>query len=112
MLSANMSVMPTKARQVLREALALSPKARADIARTLLRSLDASEEPGVDAAWAVEVERRLHEIESGEAKLIPWERVRRRLEATVGRGRKKRQVPPGGRARFRGRPSLTSAAAS
>jgi hypothetical protein len=50
MLSANMSVMPTKARQVLREALALSPKARADIAGTLLRSLDASEEPGVDAA--------------------------------------------------------------
>ena len=82
--------MPTKARQVLREALMLPPKARADIAGTLLRSLDAPEETGVDAAWAVEVGQRLREVDSGEAKLIPWQRVRRRLEATVSRGRKKR----------------------
>ena len=89
-LSATIPSMPTKARQVLREALALPPKARADIAGTLLRSLDVPEEAGVDAAWAVEVERRLREVDSGEAKLIPWQRVRRRLEATVSRGRKKR----------------------
>jgi putative addiction module component (TIGR02574 family) len=82
-LSANIPSMPSKAQQVLREALALPPKARADIAGTLLRSLDATEEAGVDAAWAVEVEHRLREVESGAAKLIPWERVRRRLESTV-----------------------------
>jgi hypothetical protein len=64
--------------------------ARADIAGTLLRSLDAREDTGVDAAWAVEVDRRLGEIESGEAKLIPWQRARRRLESAVSRGRKKR----------------------
>jgi putative addiction module component (TIGR02574 family) len=80
--------MPSKAQQVLREALALPPKARADIAGTLLRSLDATEDAGVDAAWAVEVEDRLREVESGEARLIPWERVQRRLESTVSRGRK------------------------
>ena len=89
-LSATIPSMPTKARQVLREALALPPKARADIAGTLLRSLDVPEEAGVDAAWAVEVEQRLREVDSGEARLIPWERVRRRLEAAVNRGRKKR----------------------
>ena len=89
-LSANIASMPSKAQQVLREALALPPKARADIAGTLLRSLDAKEDAGVDAAWAVEVEHRLREVESGEAKLIPWVRVRRRLESTVSRGRKKR----------------------
>ena len=54
-LSATIPTMLTKARQVLREALALPPKARADIAGTLLRSLDVPEEAGVDAAWAVEV---------------------------------------------------------
>jgi putative addiction module component (TIGR02574 family) len=89
-LSANIRPMPSKAQQVLREALALPPKARAEIAGTLLRSLDLREEAGVDAAWEVELDRRLREIESGEAKLIPWERVRRRLESTVSRGRKKR----------------------
>jgi len=82
--------MPSKAQQVLREALALPPKARADIAGTLLRSLDTKEETGVEAAWAVEVEHRLGEIESGKTKLIPWQRVRRRLESAVSRGRKKR----------------------
>ena len=89
-LSASIPSMPTKARQVLREALTLPPKARADIAGTLLRSLDAPEEAGVDAAWVVEVEQRLREVDSGEAKLIPWDRIRRRLEAAVSRGRKKR----------------------
>jgi putative addiction module component (TIGR02574 family) len=98
--------MLTKARQVLRDALALPPKARADIAGTLLRSLDAPEKAAVDAAWAVEVEQRLREIDSREAKLISWERVRRRLETAVSRGRKKRQVPPGGGARSRRGPAL------
>jgi putative addiction module component (TIGR02574 family) len=82
--------MPSKARQVLREALALPPRARADIAGTLLRSLDASEQSGVEAAWAAEIERRLGELDAGKVKLIPWDRVRRRLETAVVRGRKKR----------------------
>ena len=43
-----------------------------------------------EAAWAAEVERRLGGLDAGKAKLIPWARVRRRLEAVVVRGRKKR----------------------
>ena len=89
-LSADTPSMPSRARQVLRDALALPPKARADIAGTLLRSLDAPDEAGVDAARAVEVEQRLREVDSGETKLIPWERVRRRLEVAVSRGRQRR----------------------
>lgn len=54
-LSANTPSMRSKAQQALRNALALSPKARADIAGTLLRSLDATEDAGVDAAWAAEI---------------------------------------------------------
>ncbi len=88
--SVTIAAVPSKAQQVLREALALPPKARADIAGTLLRSLDERDDSGVDAAWAAEVEDRLGEIESGQAKLIPWHRVRRRLESRVSRGRKKR----------------------
>lgn len=89
-LSATIPSMPTKVRQVLREALSLPPKARAEIAGTLLLSLDAPEEDGVDADGAVEVEQRVREVDSRAARLIPWERVRRRLEAAVGRGRKRR----------------------
>jgi putative addiction module component (TIGR02574 family) len=79
--------MLSKARQVLREALALPPKARADIAGTLLRSLDAPQQASVEAAWAGEVGRRLREVASGEAKPFPWERARRLLEAAVSHGR-------------------------
>jgi hypothetical protein len=57
-----------KAQQVLREALALSPRARADIAGTLLRSLDVEDDPDIEKAWAREVERRLKEIESGKVR--------------------------------------------
>jgi hypothetical protein len=39
-----------------------------------------------EAAWAAEVERRPGELDAGKAKLIPWARVRRRLEAAVARG--------------------------
>jgi putative addiction module component (TIGR02574 family) len=81
--------MVRKTREVLREALALSPKARAEIASTLLHSLDVEEDPNVEAIWAAEIERRFREVESGKAKLLPWERVRRELRAGLKRARKK-----------------------
>ena len=80
--------MRTKARHVLREALSLPPRARADIAGTLLRSLDESDDPNVEAAWIIELEQRLKDVDSGKVKLMPWETVRRRLRATLKRGRK------------------------
>ena len=81
--------MRPKAQQILRQALTLPPKARADIAGTLLHSLDRDDDPDVDAALVVELERRVKDLESGKAKLIPWERVRRSLWAGLKRGRKK-----------------------
>ena len=78
--------MSPKALQLLREALSLPPKARADIAGTLLRSLDVEDDPDVEAAWAVEIERRLRDVQSGKVKLVPWEQVRRRLRAGLRRG--------------------------
>jgi len=81
--------MVRKTREVLREALALSPKARAEIASTLLHSLDVEEDPNVEAIWAAEIERRFREVDSGKAKLLPWESVRRELRAGLKRARKK-----------------------
>jgi putative addiction module component (TIGR02574 family) len=47
----------------------------------ILESLDDEPDPGVDAAWAEEVERRIRQVDSGEVKLIPWEQVRAELFA-------------------------------
>lgn len=51
------------------QALKLSPEERAQLADRLITSL--FEDHEIEDAWAVEVERRIEEIESGRAKLIP-----------------------------------------
>lgn len=84
-----MSHMTLRAQKVLREALSLPPRARADIAGTLLRSLDQGDDPGVERAWEAEVERRIHDVDSGRVKLVPWTQVRRRLRVALRRGRSK-----------------------
>lgn len=40
---------------------------------------DEDADPGVDAAWVAEVERRLESFERGEAKTVSWEDARARL---------------------------------
>ena len=51
------------------QALKLSPEERAQLADRLVTSLFKDEE--IEDAWAAEVERRIEEIESARAKLIP-----------------------------------------
>ena len=77
--------MKLTASEVLRRALQLPPRARADIAGTLLRSLDEIEDPGVEAAWRAEVARRLEEIDSGRVRLVPWDTVERAMRAKIRR---------------------------
>jgi putative addiction module component (TIGR02574 family) len=70
--------------ELLKKALALPPEARAALASSLFESLD--EEPadeGVEAAWSEEIKRRIEDIESGKAEMIPYEEVRRRLAALL-----------------------------
>jgi putative addiction module component (TIGR02574 family) len=64
---------------LLRQALQLDPKARAELAVLLLDSVPAEPKEEVDAAWEVEVARRVRELESGSVATIPWEDVRDRL---------------------------------
>jgi putative addiction module component (TIGR02574 family) len=63
--------------------LALPPEARAAIAGSLLESLNAPADEGVEAAWSEEIERRIEEIDSGKVQMIPYEEVRRRLAARL-----------------------------
>ena len=73
--------MSTKGQRLLEEALALPPGERADLAATLLESLDEGEDEGLEEAWAEEIKRRMEDVESGRVKTIPWSEARRRLIA-------------------------------
>ena len=80
--------MSPRAQELLREAMALPVKERADLAAELLASLDdaAAEDPAeVEAAWTAEIERRARRVMTGETPGIPWEDVRRRAEADLRR---------------------------
>ena len=60
------------------EVLKLPLDQRADLAAALLKSLDDEPEEEVEGAWAAEIERRLHDIRSGEVNLEDWKTVRDR----------------------------------
>lgn len=73
---------------IFQQAAELDETDRAALAGLLLESLDHPPEPGVEAAWAEEIERRLAELESGKARTIPWEEVKARLLAREDAARK------------------------
>ena len=80
--------MPSRAQELLRDALALPLDERADVAAELLASLDEAEAEhpaDVEAAWAAEIERRARRVMSGQSAGVPWEDVRRRAEAELRR---------------------------
>ncbi len=64
--------------ELLKHALSLSDKERADLASTLIDSLDPTVGPDADLAWQEEIARRLEEVESGRVKAISWDEVRRK----------------------------------
>jgi putative addiction module component (TIGR02574 family) len=61
--------------ELLQKALSLSEKERAELACSLLDSLDPEVEEGVAQAWDAEIARRAGEIDSGEVKPLPWDEV-------------------------------------
>jgi putative addiction module component (TIGR02574 family) len=67
------------AQVVLADALRLDPKTRAEIATEILASLDGPADPDAEAAWTVEIERRVAAIEAGLETLEPWEQVKQRI---------------------------------
>lgn len=65
--------------KLLEEALKLSPEARAALAASLLKSLDAEVDEGVEAAWADEIATRNRELDSGAVTPVPWSEARRMI---------------------------------
>ena len=83
-----MGDMTPLASQVLQRALDLSEKDRGALIARLIDSLDdGSVDEGVEEAWTAEIRRRVDDIRSGKARLIPEEEVRRRAAALLRDGR-------------------------
>ncbi len=77
--------MTRDAAEILHEALALPPEARAVLVDSLIESLDPTTDLAAEEAWQAEVLRRLAEIDSGAVSLLPWDEARRRLAARLKR---------------------------
>ncbi|HZE61039.1 MAG TPA: addiction module protein [Burkholderiales bacterium] len=60
--------------ELARKARALPPEERVRLAEELLATVH-EVDPEVEAAWDEEIRRRIEEIDSGKAKLIPAEEV-------------------------------------
>lgn len=67
-----------EAGELLKQALTLSDKERAELASSLIDSLDPTVDADAELAWQKEIARRLEEIENGKVKTIPWDEVRRK----------------------------------
>jgi putative addiction module component (TIGR02574 family) len=76
--------MSTVLTELKEKASQLSEVERAELALSLIESLDGPADPNVEEAWRIEVDRRIGEIERGEVQLIPGDEVFARLRRRLG----------------------------
>jgi hypothetical protein len=70
---------PRDAAELLKDALDLSPEARAALADSLLASLDVDIDDDAEDCWREEIRRRLEQIDRGAVQLISWPDARHHL---------------------------------
>jgi putative addiction module component (TIGR02574 family) len=63
----------------------LTEAERAELAQSLIASLDGPADPDAEAAWDAEIVRRVEEIDDGTAKLIDRDELRRRVQGRLRR---------------------------
>lgn len=75
--------MSGQAKELLKKALTLPVAERAELAGSLIESLDKAEDGQVRVAWEAEIARRMSEIDSGKVKVVPLEEARRKLSSAI-----------------------------
>lgn len=75
--------MTSEAQELLQKALSLPENERAELAGTLIASLDQAIDVDSDAAWQEEVARRASEVRSGKVVTTPWEEVQRKARTLL-----------------------------
>jgi putative addiction module component (TIGR02574 family) len=73
-----------EANELLRKALTLPPEDRAALAGSLIESLETTTDLSAEQAWSEEIAHRIQDLDSGKAKTVPWEEVRRRISIKLG----------------------------
>jgi putative addiction module component (TIGR02574 family) len=84
-INSGMAQMTTSVSKLLERALSLSIDEQEALAESLISSLGEKVDPGVQAAWNAEIEKRVAELDSGRAKTVPWTEVRKRNLAKLPR---------------------------
>ena len=64
---------------------ALSTEEKEEILRTLIEELDGPVDPGIEAAWLEEAERRGKEIDDGIVECVPAKDVFAKLDAILNK---------------------------
>jgi putative addiction module component (TIGR02574 family) len=82
-----MSQMTPQVSKLLEQALSLSIEEQEALAESLISNLDGKVGEGVHAAWEAEIAKRVTELDSGEAKTVSWQEVRRRNLAKLSNAR-------------------------
>lgn len=77
--------MATATDRVIEEALSLPADARLSLVEKLLTSLNLPLDEEIERLWAEEAERRVCQLDAGEAKLIAGEEVFSKIQAKYGK---------------------------
>jgi putative addiction module component (TIGR02574 family) len=66
---------------VVEQALSLTAKERLRLATELLESVEPGARAEVDLAWEEQIERRIGQVDSGEAKGRPWADIKKDFDS-------------------------------
>ncbi len=80
-----MAQMTPQVSKLLEQALSLSVEEQEALADSLISNLGGKVDEAVLAAWDDEIKKRITELDSGQAKTIPWAEVRNRNLAKLPR---------------------------
>ena len=78
--------MTEEVNELLKKAMALPVNDRAELAGSLLDTLDETVDEDVEASWQNEIALRMEELDSGKAQTVPWTEVRSRFTAKLSHG--------------------------
>ena len=81
--------MTQSALELLQKALTLSDEERAELAASLIDSLERTVDPGTESEWNREIAERIEDLDAGKAKTVPWEDVQGRISTKLRHGSQK-----------------------
>lgn len=75
--------MGDEAIELLKKALTLPVAERAELAGSLIESLEETDDEFVKAAWDEEISKRMEDLDFGKVKPVSLEEARRRLSSAI-----------------------------